>query len=375
MTAGSLTILGGGVAGLAAGYFAARRGLPFTLLEAGDEVGGNCRTLSLGPFRFDTGAHRFHDQDPARHAGDPGAPGRRPRPGLRPEPRVPAGPARLVPAAAARPRAQAGAGDDAAGCPRPGPRPGGRGRGAGTTSRAFAVRTYGRTIAREFLLDYSAKLWGAALLAALAARRRTAAEGPRPRARSCSRPFAAAAPRRPTSTARSSIPAAGSAASPSAWPTRPAATASAAARGSSACSTTARAIRAVGVAGRAPEPCDAVVSTLSLPRLVRLFDPPAAAGRARARPEAPLPGRDARRARPRPALGDGERHGLLPVPRDPLQPRLRAAQPLSRDVAPGPDDAGRGASRRRGARPGRRRDGRLGSRRARPHRLDPRAAT
>lgn len=57
-------ILGGGPAGLAAGYYAKKRGLDFVLFEAGDQSGGNCRTLRLGEFLFDTGAHRLHDKDP-----------------------------------------------------------------------------------------------------------------------------------------------------------------------------------------------------------------------------------------------------------------------------------------------------------------------
>ena len=60
-----LQILGGGPAGLAAGYYAKKRGLDFALFESGSEVGGNCRTLRIGEFRFDTGAHRFHDKDPS----------------------------------------------------------------------------------------------------------------------------------------------------------------------------------------------------------------------------------------------------------------------------------------------------------------------
>ena len=57
-------ILGGGIAGLAAGYFAQQYGLPFTIYEAEKQTGGNCRTFQNGEFRFDSGAHRFHDQDP-----------------------------------------------------------------------------------------------------------------------------------------------------------------------------------------------------------------------------------------------------------------------------------------------------------------------
>jgi protoporphyrinogen oxidase len=65
MSTPSLTILGGGPAGLATGFYARRRGLDVRLYEAASAVGGNTRTLELGPFRYDTGAHRFHDKDPA----------------------------------------------------------------------------------------------------------------------------------------------------------------------------------------------------------------------------------------------------------------------------------------------------------------------
>ena len=59
-----VTVLGGGPAGLATGLYARRQGLDVQLFEAGDAVGGNARTLELGPFRYDTGAHRFHDKNP-----------------------------------------------------------------------------------------------------------------------------------------------------------------------------------------------------------------------------------------------------------------------------------------------------------------------
>ena len=58
-----LTVLGGGPAGLATGLYGRRAGLDVQLLEANDTVGGNARTLTLGPFRYDTGAHRFHDKN------------------------------------------------------------------------------------------------------------------------------------------------------------------------------------------------------------------------------------------------------------------------------------------------------------------------
>jgi protoporphyrinogen oxidase len=60
-----IAFLGGGLAGLALGHYAARRGLPFRLYEAGPEVGGNCRTFRHKEFLFDSGAHRFHDRDAA----------------------------------------------------------------------------------------------------------------------------------------------------------------------------------------------------------------------------------------------------------------------------------------------------------------------
>jgi protoporphyrinogen oxidase len=56
--------MGGGPAGLAAGYYASRHGIPFTVFESADAVGGNCRTIRYNDFFFDTGAHRFHDKDP-----------------------------------------------------------------------------------------------------------------------------------------------------------------------------------------------------------------------------------------------------------------------------------------------------------------------
>lgn len=59
-----LHILGGGPAGLTTGYYAKKHNLNFLIYEAGEQVGGNCRTLKIENFLFDTGAHRFHDKDP-----------------------------------------------------------------------------------------------------------------------------------------------------------------------------------------------------------------------------------------------------------------------------------------------------------------------
>ena len=58
-----ITVLAGGPAGLAIGYYARKRNLSFAIYEANDRVGGNCITLQKGDFRFDSGAHRLHDKD------------------------------------------------------------------------------------------------------------------------------------------------------------------------------------------------------------------------------------------------------------------------------------------------------------------------
>ena len=59
----SIAILGGGVAGLAAGWCAHGSGLPFGIFEKAGRPGGNCQTFSQDGFRFDSGAHRVHDRD------------------------------------------------------------------------------------------------------------------------------------------------------------------------------------------------------------------------------------------------------------------------------------------------------------------------
>ncbi|MCB1060697.1 MAG: FAD-dependent oxidoreductase [Calditrichaeota bacterium] len=57
-------ILGAGPAGLAAGHYLTQAGHTVTLLEGASAAGGFARTFTHGPFRYDTGAHRFHDKDP-----------------------------------------------------------------------------------------------------------------------------------------------------------------------------------------------------------------------------------------------------------------------------------------------------------------------
>jgi protoporphyrinogen oxidase len=59
-----LSILGGGPGGLAVGFYARKRSIPFTIYEEAHWVGGNCITLQHGDFFFDSGAHRFHDKIP-----------------------------------------------------------------------------------------------------------------------------------------------------------------------------------------------------------------------------------------------------------------------------------------------------------------------
>ena len=57
-----ISILGGGPAGLTAGYYAKIHQIPFTIYEAEDKIGGMCKTVQHGEFFYDVGAHRFHDK-------------------------------------------------------------------------------------------------------------------------------------------------------------------------------------------------------------------------------------------------------------------------------------------------------------------------
>jgi protoporphyrinogen oxidase len=59
----TIAILGGGIAGLAAGWTARGLGLPFRIFERAGQAGGNCVTFSQDGFFFDSGAHRLHDRD------------------------------------------------------------------------------------------------------------------------------------------------------------------------------------------------------------------------------------------------------------------------------------------------------------------------
>ncbi len=57
-------ILGGGLAGLSAGYRLSQAGLKVVVLEKYWEVGGLARTIKFKDFLFDFCAHRFHTSDP-----------------------------------------------------------------------------------------------------------------------------------------------------------------------------------------------------------------------------------------------------------------------------------------------------------------------
>ena len=60
----NIHILGGGPAGLATAFYAHLNGLEYTLYEKNSDVGGNCRTIKYKDFLFDTGAHRLHEKIP-----------------------------------------------------------------------------------------------------------------------------------------------------------------------------------------------------------------------------------------------------------------------------------------------------------------------
>ncbi len=155
-----LAILGGGIAGLAAGYFSRLADRPFVLFEAESRPGGMCRTLSFGDFLVDTGAHRFHAKIPAATAElrallgaelvDVDIPseiydgGRFVRFPLEPVNLLRArGPAFII----------AAAGDLLWSRLR-------RGKGPPEDLEAFSLARYGGRIARRYLLNYSEKLWG-----------------------------------------------------------------------------------------------------------------------------------------------------------------------------------------------------------------------
>ncbi len=157
MQPGELTILGGGPAGLAAAFYAHRQGVSCALYERG-EPGGLCRTFRCGEHAYDSGAHRFHDRDREVTAdvrqllGD--AIGRvHSRSTIFDEGRCidfPPTPLNLLRTRGARHMARACFEIVAARLSRRHER----------SFEDFAVRRFGRSLARRYLLDYSEKVWG-----------------------------------------------------------------------------------------------------------------------------------------------------------------------------------------------------------------------
>ena len=63
-----VVVLGGGVAGLSAGYVLTRAGIDLVVCEKDTVVGGLSRTIVHDGFRFDLGGHRFFTKDPKLEA-------------------------------------------------------------------------------------------------------------------------------------------------------------------------------------------------------------------------------------------------------------------------------------------------------------------
>lgn len=65
-----LVVIGGGPAGLAAAWRAARRGIKVTLFERGDRVGGLGASFDIAGMRVDHGSHRLHPSIPPEILSD-----------------------------------------------------------------------------------------------------------------------------------------------------------------------------------------------------------------------------------------------------------------------------------------------------------------
>ena len=52
-------VIGGGPAGLTAGWELVKRDRPTVVFEAEDQVGGIAKTVEIDGYRFDLGGHRF----------------------------------------------------------------------------------------------------------------------------------------------------------------------------------------------------------------------------------------------------------------------------------------------------------------------------
>jgi protoporphyrinogen oxidase len=155
-----IMILGGGPAGLAVGYYAKKSDLRFTIIEAGDRVGGNAVTLRHKDFLFDSGAHRFHDKDSQVTAEVKALLAEQLKQVDRPSQiyhngkftDFPLSPFNLVRNLGLVSFARATVEVLQSRL---------RSRRVVDSFEDFALSTYGRTIADRFLLGYSEKLWGA----------------------------------------------------------------------------------------------------------------------------------------------------------------------------------------------------------------------
>lgn len=159
--ASHITILGGGPAGLAVGFYAQKQGLNFDLYEASHRIGGNCITLIHGDFRFDSGAHRFHAKDPNITQDLLALMGER-MPQIHAPSQIysqqkfidfPLTPLNLVRNLGAKELLVAGGQFLKSKLKA-------KKKNSLPSFEELAVLTYGKTIAQRFLLNYSQKLWG-----------------------------------------------------------------------------------------------------------------------------------------------------------------------------------------------------------------------
>ena len=156
----SISIMGGGPAGLAVGFSAKQAGLAFHIYEGQSRVGGNCVTLQHGDFRFDSGAHRLHDKDHQATEDIKGLLGKDLRKIEIPSQiwhkgrfyDFPIAPFNLL-----RTMGLFEFGKASLSLLKGRMRP----KKLAPSFADFAVRAYGKDIASRFLLNYSEKLWGA----------------------------------------------------------------------------------------------------------------------------------------------------------------------------------------------------------------------
>jgi protoporphyrinogen oxidase len=159
MASRHLTILGGGLAGLSVGHFARTSRLSFVIYEASDRLGGNCVTWTHGDFRFDSGAHRLHDKEPGITAEMARLLGPDLKRLIRPSFYYRRGKFLEYPLSRVNLMRSLGpvitlraAFDIAVSRARPA-RP-------QESFEDHVIMTYGRTLARQFLVSYTEKLWG-----------------------------------------------------------------------------------------------------------------------------------------------------------------------------------------------------------------------